>query len=157
MPKCMCFPLSSALSDFIGIMSCRYYRYGRFSKSIKPSECGELHLSNVPILHSAHILNIVCGACKEGTLVPLFPVKAGVNGDNSKLSRMAASKPQGMPIFMLYMKKFHRLSRVASDSRTQFPTWRVQLRLRRRITGWHHGINSFGLIQATSYYVRFQF
>ncbi|KAF8912916.1 SprT-like family-domain-containing protein [Gymnopilus junonius] len=49
--------------------------YGRFSKSIRPDEC-------------------VCGACKEGTLIPLFttrtPSKKAI-----KFSRMGAAKPQG--------------------------------------------------------------
>ncbi|KAF4623122.1 hypothetical protein D9613_002032 [Agrocybe pediades] len=53
--------------------------YGRFSKSIKPDEC-------------------VCGACKEGKLVPLFPVRSGATTKNAeKLSRLAASKSQESP------------------------------------------------------------
>lgn len=37
---------------------------------------------------------VVCGACKEGTLIPQFEAKRKPNG--SKLSRMASTKPQGM-------------------------------------------------------------
>ncbi|KAF8167847.1 SprT-like family-domain-containing protein [Crassisporium funariophilum] len=50
--------------------------YGRFSKSIKPNEC-------------------VCGACKEGRLVPLFTAKRQPKAQN--LSRMAATKSQDSP------------------------------------------------------------
>ncbi|KDR85254.1 hypothetical protein GALMADRAFT_234003 [Galerina marginata CBS 339.88] len=55
--------------------------YGRFSNSIRPDEC-------------------VCGACKEGTLVPLFPTKASINPNTKKLSRMAAARPQDSPCAM---------------------------------------------------------
>ncbi|KIM47954.1 hypothetical protein M413DRAFT_61836 [Hebeloma cylindrosporum] len=48
--------------------------YGRFSKSIQPDEC-------------------VCGACKTGKLIPLFPTKRPAT--TNKLSRMAAARPQG--------------------------------------------------------------
>lgn len=42
---------------------------------------------------------IVCGACKEGVLIPLFTSKRKPN--TPKSSRMAASKPQGIYILFL--------------------------------------------------------
>jgi len=54
--------------------------YGRFSKSIRPDEC-------------------VCGACKEGNLVPLFTSKR--QSKSQKLSHMATAKTQGSPRSMV--------------------------------------------------------
>ncbi|KAF8807653.1 hypothetical protein BYT27DRAFT_7242120 [Phlegmacium glaucopus] len=54
--------------------------YGRFSKSIRPDEC-------------------VCGACKEGNLVPLFTSKR--QPKSQKLSRMVAAKTQDSPRSMV--------------------------------------------------------
>ncbi|KAF5337267.1 hypothetical protein D9611_003404 [Ephemerocybe angulata] len=51
--------------------------YGRFSKSIKPDEC-------------------VCGACREGRLMPQFKTNARAP-KTPKMSRLAASKTQGSP------------------------------------------------------------
>ncbi|KAF5312656.1 hypothetical protein D9619_003090 [Psilocybe cf. subviscida] len=50
--------------------------YGRFSKSIKPEEC-------------------LCGACREGKLIPQFSVRS--KAATPKLSRMAAARPQDSP------------------------------------------------------------
>ncbi|PPQ78197.1 hypothetical protein CVT26_007574 [Gymnopilus dilepis] len=54
------------------------HSYGRFSKSIRPDEC-------------------VCGACKEGALVPLFSTRTPAK-KTPKLSKMAPAKPQDSPI-----------------------------------------------------------
>ncbi|EKM83652.1 hypothetical protein AGABI1DRAFT_123986 [Agaricus bisporus var. burnettii JB137-S8] len=50
--------------------------YGRYSKSIRPDEC-------------------VCGACREGQLIPLFTVRS--KPQTPKLSRQAAVKAQDSP------------------------------------------------------------
>ncbi|CAA7260001.1 unnamed protein product [Cyclocybe aegerita] len=50
--------------------------YGRFTKSIRPDEC-------------------VCGACKEGRLIPQFTTRSVKN--TPKVSRLAAAKPQDSP------------------------------------------------------------
>ncbi|KAF9056431.1 SprT-like family-domain-containing protein [Panaeolus papilionaceus] len=51
--------------------------YGRFSKSIKPEEC-------------------LCGACREGRLIPLFKTRQQTKTPQ-KISQLAASKPQDSP------------------------------------------------------------
>ncbi|EAU92950.2 hypothetical protein CC1G_03737 [Coprinopsis cinerea okayama7 len=51
--------------------------YGRFSKSIKPDEC-------------------VCGACREGRLIPQFETRTP-KPNTPRISRMAAAKGQDSP------------------------------------------------------------
>ncbi|KAF9454955.1 hypothetical protein P691DRAFT_799965 [Macrolepiota fuliginosa MF-IS2] len=50
--------------------------YGRYSNSIRPDEC-------------------VCGACREGRLIPLFTVRS--KAQTPKISRLAAGKSQDSP------------------------------------------------------------
>ncbi|TFK57681.1 hypothetical protein OE88DRAFT_161838 [Heliocybe sulcata] len=58
------------------ILVTRLVRYGRFTKSIKPEECGE---SSIRFTgkhdYFTDLTVIVCGACQEGTLIPLFTVR----------------------------------------------------------------------------------
>ncbi|KAN0113517.1 SprT-like family domain containing protein [Russula decolorans] len=55
-----------------------YHRYGRFSKSIRPDE-------------------VVCGACKTGTLHPLFTVRSKRSSKMTANGRMAATSPRDSP------------------------------------------------------------
>lgn len=101
------------------------YRYGRFSKSIRPDEVGACQLRALPLLgyHDktcalcrdvASFLNtdtvlsivqfffcsLVCGACKTGTLHPLFTVRAKRSSKMTANGQMAATSPRGMSCFL---------------------------------------------------------
>ena len=69
--------------------------YGRFSKSIRPDECG------MSYVQSGYAVNwplrrAVCGACKVGKLIPLFTQAAPRTPKTKAGSRMAPEKTQGV-------------------------------------------------------------
>jgi hypothetical protein len=68
-------------------------RYGRYSKSIRPDECGKAGKQLTILFTSNSTFEQVCGACREGQLIPLFTVRT--KPQTPKLSRQAAAKPQG--------------------------------------------------------------
>lgn len=101
-------------------------RYGRFSKSIRPDEVGACPIgvtpSPVPVSRIADPLltndgplrishrifvftrprvcvRIVCGACRTGTLRPLFTVRAKTSSRMTANGRMAATSPRGAFFF----------------------------------------------------------
>ncbi|KAI0287401.1 SprT-like family-domain-containing protein, partial [Russula brevipes] len=63
--------------------------YGRFSKSIRPDE-------------------VVCGACRTGTLRPLFTVRAKTSSRMTANGRMAATSPRGAFFFVIWAAVFVR-------------------------------------------------
>src|ERR1700677_1152253 len=86
-------------------------RYGRFSKSIRPDEvgacyhCSSWHRAPSPksLLMDMRFLCsllLVCGACKIGTLRPLFTVRTKTPRKTVN-SRMAARSPRGA--FLIYL------------------------------------------------------
>ena len=102
-----------------------YHRYGRFSKSIRPDEVGacQLHVPlphpflgyclvrvttcalcrkivkkivNTDTCHGSFFFHsLVCGACKTGTLHPLFTVRSKRSSKMTANGRMAATSPRG--------------------------------------------------------------
>jgi len=79
-----------------------FFRYGRFSKSIRPDECRQCNLNSLLTYRYLPSENpLGCGACKEGKLIPLFASKKASSTGTPKLSKLAATKPQGsLPPFL---------------------------------------------------------
>jgi hypothetical protein len=67
--------------------------YGRFSKSVRPDECGQsLHMPPSSLLPPSLILHsTVCGVCKVGRLNPKF------TREGRPKQKQTASKLQGTP------------------------------------------------------------
>ena len=97
----LCEDVSRMLHRFSSTDSVLSYSYGRFSKSIRPDECGKWAVGTMPqilafvsLVLLIVILFLVCGACKQGKLIPLFsdPKKLP---KTPKTSRNASIKPKG--------------------------------------------------------------
>ena len=84
-------------------------RYGRFSKSIRPDEVGACYRVLMRCDFSDTSFLSVCGACKIGTLHPLFAVRTKTPRKTVN-SQMAARSPRGaflsslcsVPLFPYY-------------------------------------------------------
>jgi hypothetical protein len=106
------------------------HRYGRFSKSIRPDECGmsTVHDTDSGLIQR-DIHRAVCGACKVGKLVPLFAQAAPKTPKTKANSRMAAEKTQGWSFaFLRYQKSLilyaHRITILCCSTSTSLGQWR---------------------------------